>query len=122
MAVKSRSILFVLLTILVASISYQTSAKGVGSNNVGGWKPVPSTKDRYVVSIAKFALAEHNKRANDALVFVAVVKGELLTAGGKKYKLEISAKEAGAASKNYEAVVLDRHWKKPRQLTSFKKL
>ncbi|KAG8385839.1 hypothetical protein BUALT_Bualt03G0086900 [Buddleja alternifolia] len=123
-ALKSRSLLLVLLSVLVFSFSSCEA-----SHFLGGWDPIHKLNDPLVVEIAKFAVAEHNKQAKAALEFVTVVKGETELVAGLNYKLIISAKDGGAAApaaaaltKNYEAVVYDVPWGKERELTSFKEI
>ncbi|KAG8365957.1 hypothetical protein BUALT_Bualt17G0026000 [Buddleja alternifolia] len=122
MAPKSRSLLFIFLfSILMVFFSDEASAVLGGGKGarVGGWRPIDDLKNPQVVEIAKFAVEEHNKQAKTSLKFAAVVKGETQTVAGTNYKLVISAKDGGAAAKNYEAVVWDKPWQKFRQLTSF---
>ncbi|MQM15186.1 hypothetical protein Taro_048125 [Colocasia esculenta] len=85
---------------------------------VGGYQPIPNIKDPHVLEIAKFAVAEYNKQAGKALVFVSVVSGEQQVVAGTNYKLVIVAEDCGVF-KMYEAVLYDKSWEKVRELTSF---
>ncbi|MQM16017.1 hypothetical protein Taro_048970 [Colocasia esculenta] len=85
---------------------------------VGGYQPIPNIKDPHVQEIAEFAVAEYNKQAGKALVFVSVVSGEQQVVTGTNYKLVIEAEDCSVI-KTYEAVVYDKSWEKVRELTSF---
>ncbi|KAI3466515.1 hypothetical protein Pfo_023178 [Paulownia fortunei] len=128
MAPKSRSLPFAVLSILVASVTFQASAAEFGGRKatpLGSWKPINNLKDPWVVEIARFAVAEHNRPDNATkLEFVSVVDGKTQVVAGLNYKLVISAKVGGRSEKPnyYEAVVFDKAWEKLLQLTSFKRL
>ncbi|CAF2072905.1 hypothetical protein F2Q70_00035356 [Brassica cretica] len=56
------------------------------------------------------------------LVFVKNVEEKEQVVSGKKYNLTIAAKDGGGATKNYEAIVVERVWDHYRSLESFKAL
>ncbi|XP_075521574.1 cysteine proteinase inhibitor 1-like [Primulina tabacum] len=87
-------------------------------------KPIPNVNVPEVLEIARFAVSEHNKKANVQLEFVKAVKGETQVVEGTNYRLVIIAndKAAGNAPGNYEAVVWDMPWKHFRELSSFVKV
>ncbi|KAK6124302.1 hypothetical protein DH2020_041959 [Rehmannia glutinosa] len=110
--------LFIFLSILVVLTPNEASAYTRRELYVpGGWWPIDNPKDPEVVDVAKFAVAEHNKEANTTLSFVTVVKGEQQVVAGTNYRLDISAKDGGAADspKNYRAAVFSPLFKKPWQ-------
>ncbi|XP_073271564.1 cysteine proteinase inhibitor 1-like [Primulina huaijiensis] len=121
MQLKSSPLLSAILLILVASFHYQALAISP-SAIVGNWRPIPNVND--VLEIARFAVSEHNKKANVQLEFVKVVKGESQVVEGTNYRLVIIANDAavGNAPGNYEAVVWDMPWKHFRELSSFVKV
>ncbi|ESQ55793.1 hypothetical protein EUTSA_v10026611mg [Eutrema salsugineum] len=92
----------------------------VVEGNLGGWKPIKDVSDPNVEAIAKYAIEEHNKQSKANLVFEKVVRGKEQVVSGKKYDLIIAAKNGGGATKNYEAVVVERLWEHFRNLESFK--
>ncbi|XP_018465130.1 cysteine proteinase inhibitor 4 [Raphanus sativus] len=92
----------------------------VVEGNLGGWKNIENLSDPNVVSLAKYAVDEHNKQSKANLVFVKIVEGKEQVVSGKKYDLKIAAKDGGGATKNYEAVVVERVWAHYRSLESFK--
>ncbi|KAL7130416.1 hypothetical protein ABFS83_13G132700 [Erythranthe nasuta] len=115
MAPKSRSILFILLSILLVSSINEASATFFGI-----WRPINDLKDQVVEQIAKFAVTEHNKEAKTSLEFITVVQGETKLVSGTNYRLVISAKDRAAAQpKNYTAVVWSKPWIKFQQLLTF---
>ncbi|CAA7025729.1 unnamed protein product [Microthlaspi erraticum] len=89
---------------------------------LGGWKPIKDVSDTNVVDLAKYAIEEHNRQSKANLVFEKVVQGKEQVVSGKKYDLTIAAKSYGGASKNYQAIVLERAWEHFRNLESFKAL
>ncbi|KAG8371572.1 hypothetical protein BUALT_Bualt13G0101900 [Buddleja alternifolia] len=100
MAPKPLSLLFV-LSVLVASFSYEASAGGE-------YQRIIDLKDPHVVHIGEFAVTEHNNQNKTTLEFVEIVKGEKQVVAGFNYKLLIAAKD-GATSmpNNYEAVIFE---------------
>ncbi|CAH2078877.1 unnamed protein product [Thlaspi arvense] len=94
----------------------------VVEGNLGGWKEIKDISDPNVVALAKYAIDEHNKESKANLVYVKIVKGKEQVVSGKKYDLTIAAKNGGGATKNYEAVVVERVWEHYRSLESFKAL
>ncbi|KAF8082951.1 hypothetical protein N665_0799s0009 [Sinapis alba] len=92
----------------------------VVEGNLGGWKEIKNLSDPNVVSLAKYAVDEHNKQSKANLVFVKIVQGKEQVVSGKKYSLRIAAKDGGGEIKNYEAVVVVKAWIRQRSLESFK--
>ncbi|KAL9141775.1 hypothetical protein ABFS82_14G126600 [Erythranthe guttata] len=91
----------------------------------GGMWPIEDLKDPGVVSVAKFAVKEYNKKANTPLQLVTVIKGKQLMVAGSIYYLLILAKDKTAPyPQKYEVAVSDRPWeiKGGFELESFKKL
>uniref|UniRef100_A0A1J3H2C1 Cysteine proteinase inhibitor 4 n=1 Tax=Noccaea caerulescens TaxID=107243 RepID=A0A1J3H2C1_NOCCA len=89
---------------------------------LGSWKPIKDVSDKDIVSLAKYAIEEHNRQSKANLVFEKVVQGKEQVVSGKMYNLTIAAKSYGGATKNYEAVVVERAWENFRDLKSFKAL
>lgn len=89
----------------------------------GGSDTQRSRKTREMM-VAKFAVTEHNKKANINLQFINVIKCQEQVNSGSLYKVVISAKNGTTSHpKNYEAIVWLRPWEKKDLLTlkSFKK-
>ncbi|CAK7344942.1 unnamed protein product [Dovyalis caffra] len=84
----------------------------------GGWSPIKDLKDKHVVEIAEYAVAEHNKHEQSSLKLESIVKGESQVVAGTNYRLVLAVK--GGAYKKYQAVVYERPWENFRNLTSFK--
>ncbi|KAG8371556.1 hypothetical protein BUALT_Bualt13G0100300 [Buddleja alternifolia] len=98
MASKYLSLLLVFLSILACSFSYEVFA------NSYPFRPI-NNKDPQAVKLGKFAVTEHNKRANTTLEFVSLVKGEY-AATILTYELVIDAKNGTAATpESYKAIV-----------------
>ncbi|EYU22239.1 hypothetical protein MIMGU_mgv1a019749mg [Erythranthe guttata] len=115
------SILLIFFVVLVVPI---TNCDGGGYRPGGIW-PIDDLNDPQVVSAAKFAVTEYNKKTNTTLNFVAVMKGKEHKVGGSLYHLVISAKDnINANLKEYEIVVFAQVWlkKSPLKLESFKQL
>lgn len=118
MAFKSPSFLFAILLISVVPIPNE-------AGKPGKWWPVKDLNNPEVVMVAKFAVTEHNKKANINLQFINVIKCQEQVSSGSLYKVVISAKNGTTSHpKNYEAIVWLRPWEKKDLLTlkSFKKV
>ncbi|KAB5551539.1 hypothetical protein DKX38_008850 [Salix brachista] len=63
--VLALSLLFIAVTVVVIDAAL-----------VGGWSPIEDLKDKHVVEIAEFAVAEHNKEVKSNLKLESIVKGE----------------------------------------------
>ncbi|CAN6988296.1 cysteine proteinase inhibitor 4 isoform X1 [Brassica rapa] len=92
-----------------------------GLGNLGGWKPI-DLSDLNIQSLANYAIIEHNMQSKANLVFVKIVEGKEQVVTGKRYDLTIAAKDGSGATKNYEAIVVERPWDHYKSLESFKAL
>ncbi|KAL6990671.1 hypothetical protein U1Q18_008790 [Sarracenia purpurea var. burkii] len=123
--VKSQSILFLVLNLLVSLVLSNASAAVGGRKTeaavIPGWWPIEDLNAPEVKELAKFALAEHNKKAGSSLEFGHVLRGETQAVSGTNYWLIIAAKD-GAVSGTYDAIVLVKPSKHFKKLVSFKKL
>ncbi|KAF8093898.1 hypothetical protein N665_0375s0015 [Sinapis alba] len=88
--------------------------------NLGGWKQIKDLSDPNIQALAKYAIDQNNKQSKVNLVLVKIVEGKEQVVSGKKYSLTIAAKNGGGATKNYEAIVVERVWDHSRSLESFK--
>ncbi|XP_033137266.1 cysteine proteinase inhibitor 4 isoform X2 [Brassica rapa] len=93
----------------------------VVEGNLGGWKPI-DLSDLNIQSLANYAIIEHNMQSKANLVFVKIVEGKEQVVTGKRYDLTIAAKDGSGATKNYEAIVVERPWDHYKSLESFKAL
>ncbi|KAK8664924.1 hypothetical protein V6N13_084693 [Hibiscus sabdariffa] len=83
---------------------------------VGEWTPI---KNPHVIEMAKFAVGEYNKQRNASLKLVTVVSGETQEAFiGKRYRLILKATD-GIATREYQAIVLEKEWFSFKKLVSF---
>ncbi|MQM02141.1 hypothetical protein Taro_034904 [Colocasia esculenta] len=71
---------------------------------VGAYETIKNVGDPYIVEVSRFAVAEHNRQAGEALVFVGVVSGDQQVVAGMNYKVVVEAEDAAGARKAYEAV------------------
>ncbi|XP_009145792.1 cysteine proteinase inhibitor 4 [Brassica rapa] len=94
----------------------------VVEGNLGGWTPIKDLSDPNIQAVAKYAVEEHNKQITGNLVFVKILKGKEQVVAGKTYSLTIAAKNGGAGTKNYEAVVVETMRSHHFGLQSFKAL
>ncbi|EEF36180.1 cysteine protease inhibitor, putative [Ricinus communis] len=72
-----------------------------------------------IENLARFAVQEHNKKQNDVLEFVRVLKSKEQVVAGKLYYLTLEAIEAGH-KKLYEVKVWVKPWMNFKQLKEFK--
>ncbi|BAS94690.1 cysteine proteinase inhibitor 2 [Oryza sativa Japonica Group] len=91
---------------------------------VGGIHDAPAGRenDLTTVELARFAVAEHNSKANAMLELERVVKVRQQVVGGFMHYLTVEVKEPGGANKLYEAKVWERAWENFKQLQDFKPL
>uniref|UniRef100_A0A0E0L479 Cysteine proteinase inhibitor n=1 Tax=Oryza punctata TaxID=4537 RepID=A0A0E0L479_ORYPU len=92
---------------------------------VGGIHDAPAGRenDLRTVELARFAVAEHNKKANAMLELERVVKVRQQVVGGFMHYLTVEVKESGGGAKKlYEAKVWERAWENFKQLQDFKLL
>ncbi|KAM0824179.1 hypothetical protein ACQ4PT_070380 [Festuca glaucescens] len=71
------------------------------------------------VDLARFAVAEHNRKTNAAVEFERLLKVRQQVVAGRLHYFIIEAKE-GEARKLYKAIVWERAWEKYRGLRDFK--
>lgn len=88
----------------------------------GGWTPIKNLADPHVKELGGFAVAEHDKAANDGLKFVKVVKGDRQVVAGVNYRLVLEVKDAKGEVIKYQAVVWEKAASGSRQLTSFNRV
>ncbi|GJM92827.1 hypothetical protein PR202_ga09331 [Eleusine coracana subsp. coracana] len=119
--------LLVLLALVVLSTrSAETdleekAAMADGGPVVGGIKdsPAGTDNDLHVIDLARFAVEEHNKKANGLLQFEKVVKVKQQVVAGTMYYFTIEAKD-GEVKKVYEAKVWEKPWESFKELQEFK--
>uniref|UniRef100_A0A0D9V6U8 Cysteine proteinase inhibitor n=1 Tax=Leersia perrieri TaxID=77586 RepID=A0A0D9V6U8_9ORYZ len=90
-----------------------------GGPMVGGVEPVGTENDLHLVNLARFAVTEHNKKANALLEYEKLVKVKRQVVAGTMYYFTIEVKEGGA-NKLYEAKVWEKPWMDFKELQEFK--
>ncbi|CAA7395487.1 unnamed protein product [Spirodela intermedia] len=105
---------FLLLLAVLSAVAFQSHAtKGYPTP---GWNRIKKVEDYHVQSIARFAVAEHNRQTGDKLEYVRIYRGYV---DGQYYRLFIQATDQVKARK-YEAVVFEKLWDKVRELVYFR--
>lgn len=91
---------------------------------MGGVRDAPAGRenDLETIELARFAVAEHNKKANAMLEFERLVKVRQQVVAGTMYYFTVEVKEPGGGKKAYEAKVWEKPWEKFKQLQSFEPL
>lgn len=86
------------------------------------WYPLPVIDAPVVQELGRWAVAEHNKKANDRIKYHRVVGGEEREDPqlGMKYHFVIDAADGGGKDGKYEAVLAEQVWLDRRILISFK--
>jgi len=112
-----------LLIALVVPFTQTTETEEVRMANpvVGGIKdsPVGQENDLHVVELARFAVSEHNNKANALLEFENVVKVREQVVAGTMYYITVQVNEGGA-KKLYEAKVWEKLFANFKELQEFK--
>ncbi|CAL4973566.1 unnamed protein product [Urochloa decumbens] len=87
---------------------------------LGGITDVPQNdNDLQLQELARFAVDEHNKKANALLAYEKLVKAKTQVVAGTMYYLTVEAKD-GEAKKLYEAKVWEKPWENFKELQEFK--
>ncbi|XP_062224042.1 cysteine proteinase inhibitor 1-like [Phragmites australis] len=115
-----------LLVLLALAVSSARSAEeeatmADGGPVVGGVHDAPEGRenDLHVLDLARFAVSEHNKKANALLDFEKLVKVKQQVVAGTMYYFTIEAKD-GEVTKLYEAKVWEKPWMDFKELQDFK--
>ncbi|RWR76069.1 hypothetical protein CKAN_00448100 [Cinnamomum micranthum f. kanehirae] len=85
----------------------------------GGIVDVPAQNSAECEELARFAVQEHNKKANTHLDFSRVVKAKQQVVAGTLYYITLEVVEAGQ-KKIYEAKVWVKPWENFKELQEFK--
>ncbi|CAL9069475.1 cysteine proteinase inhibitor A-like [Musa acuminata AAA Group] len=88
----------------------------------GGIYDSASQNSSKVEELARFAIDEHNKKANATLELVGVVKVKEQVVAGQMYYLTLEAKESNGEKKLYEAKIWVKPWMDFKELQEFKEL
>ncbi|CAL9207044.1 unnamed protein product [Musa hybrid cultivar] len=88
----------------------------------GGIYDSASQNSSEVQELARFAIDEHNKKANATLELVGVVKVKEQVVAGQMYYLTLEAKESNGEKKLYEAKIWVKPWMDFKELQEFKEL
>ncbi|CAL9782459.1 unnamed protein product [Musa acuminata subsp. burmannicoides] len=88
----------------------------------GGIYDSASQNSSEVEELARFAIDEHNKKANATLELVGVVKVKEQVVAGQMYYLTLEAKESNGEKKLYEAKIWVKPWMDFKELQEFKEL
>nr|CEJ09684.1 Cystatin protein [Zea mays] len=119
------SLVSALLILLALAVSSTRNAQEDSMANntgplVGGIQDVPgSENDLHLQELARFAVDEHNKKANALLGFEKLVKAKTQVVAGTMYYLTIEVKD-GEVKKLYEAKVWEKPWENLKGLQEFK--
>ncbi|XP_051134333.1 cysteine proteinase inhibitor A-like [Andrographis paniculata] len=74
-----------------------------------------------IENLARFAVAEHNKKQNALLEFKRVTNVKEQVVAGKMYYITLEAEEGGSGQKKaYEAKVWEKSWMNFKELQDFK--
>ncbi|CAN6304463.1 unnamed protein product [Urochloa humidicola] len=86
-----------------------------------GWVPLPDVDAPRVQELGRWAVAEHDKTANDRIKFSRVVSGQEREDPqlGVKYHFVIDALDGNGRDGKYEAVLAEQVWIEKRILISF---
>ncbi|WVZ60401.1 hypothetical protein U9M48_010428 [Paspalum notatum var. saurae] len=113
--------LVVLVALAVSSNrGAQEKSMADGEPKMGGVTDVPPNEnDLHLQELARFAVDEHNNKANALLGYEKLVKAKTQVVAGTMYYLTIEVKD-GEAKKLYEAKVWEKPWENFKALQEFK--
>lgn len=109
-----------LLVTIYSALGAITIGEAAGKTYPGDWEPI-NINNGNVKDIAKFAVAQHDKKYKAKLQLSRVLKAEYqAVASGIDYKLILEILD-GRAKVKYEAIVLEKAflWEKSRELKYF---
>uniref|UniRef100_A0ACD5XDE1 Uncharacterized protein n=1 Tax=Avena sativa TaxID=4498 RepID=A0ACD5XDE1_AVESA len=113
------NILLVTIIVAICITVTPTTARDLSDKIVGGWKQIPNINAPEVQEIARWAVAEHARQANDGLQLKRVVSGMEQVVSGMNWKLRLEAVNGDGKEGMYIAEVYDQSWTHTRTLTSF---
>lgn len=117
---KHQFLLFLLLPL--SFLLFVSLHPASASTLVGGWTPIKNLTDPHLKELGGFAVAEHDKVANERLEFVKVVKADRQVVAGMNYRLVLEVKDGNGKVVQYQAVVWEKAGSGSRQLTSFNRV
>ncbi|CAD6229452.1 unnamed protein product [Miscanthus lutarioriparius] len=114
------SLVAALLVLLALAVSSSRNAQEQSMALAGGIKDVPANEnDLHLQELARFAVDEHNKKANALLGYEKLVKAKTQVVAGTMYYLTVEVKD-GEVKKLYEAKVWEKPWENFKELQEFK--
>ncbi|XP_062207166.1 cysteine proteinase inhibitor-like isoform X2 [Phragmites australis] len=124
---KYRAVGLVAALLVLLAVSYTRNAEeeegamADGGPLAGGIHDAPAGRenDLHDIDLARFAVDEHNKKANALLEFDKLVKVKQQVVAGTMYYLTIEVKD-GEVKKLYEARVWEKPWMNFKELVDFK--
>ncbi|XP_012574835.1 cysteine proteinase inhibitor-like [Cicer arietinum] len=88
--------------------------------SVGDIRDMPGSQNSLaIISLARFAVEEHNKKENSLLEFERVISAKHQSVAGFMYYITLEAKD-GVNKKVYKAKVWDVFWMYFKELLEFK--
>ncbi|CAH8333044.1 unnamed protein product [Eruca vesicaria subsp. sativa] len=88
----------------------------------GPWKRITDLNDVYYVDIAKFAVNEHNKQADDNLRFIRILEGKEQMDTGQRDYFKIGVNNREDLAEIYEASVFNKEYKNVLTLEYFRRI
>jgi hypothetical protein len=115
-----RACSLLLVTIVAAVFAAASTPAVTATRKHGGrWRVIPDVEDAHIQEIGAWAVAEHEKRANDGLKFGKVVSGEEQLGSSTNYRLDIVAVNLAGQNDTYNAIVREKIRTNTRQLLCF---
>jgi hypothetical protein len=122
MSSNHQTLLLILLVFFFVFIFCNVSPAFGDKSHEDSWYPIKNLTKPQIQNIGKFAVREHNYKANSKLVLYKLVKAEVLQGYGNRYNLTITAKDGARNDKpkTYIALVLDDQFMGKLHLLSFR--
>jgi hypothetical protein len=113
---RQHLLLFVVAGVICAAA---IAMPGATAQEVAPYQPIPNVDAPHIQELGEWAVAEHEKQANDGLTFRKVVDGEFQVVAGLNYVLVVDAVGSDGADGTHNAVVYEQDWTNTRELVSF---
>uniref|UniRef100_A0ACD5WYR7 Uncharacterized protein n=1 Tax=Avena sativa TaxID=4498 RepID=A0ACD5WYR7_AVESA len=116
---RKHNILLVTIAVVICITATPSTTRDLSGVIPGSWKQITNINAPEVQEIARWAVAEHARQANDGLQLKRVMSGMEQVVSGMNWKLRLEAVNGDGREGMYIAEVYDQSWTHTRKLNSF---